>query len=81
MAESIFDRVLVITEDYLGPASERFLRRQLDFHLHKTAEQLTEEDLPQLAEWIKVSIGVLTESKALVDEFDKRIRELSKVKG
>ena len=79
MAESVFERVLAVTEDYLGPASERFLQRQIQFHLHKTPEELTETDIPKLAEWIKVSITVLTAKKTLVDEFDKRIREISKV--
>jgi hypothetical protein len=81
MAEGIYEQILVITSDYLGPASERFLRRQIEFHLGKDPDELTEIDVPRLAEWIKVSIEVLTESKPLVDEFDRRVRELSRVTG
>ncbi len=76
MAQSIYQQAVNITKDYLGPAAERFISRQILFHLQKAPELLTKKDIPQLAEWIKVSIAILTEDKAMVDDFTKRILKL-----
>lgn len=78
MAKSIFQQALHITKDYLGPAAERFISRQITFHLHKEPHHLTKDDIPQLAEWVKVSIAVLTDDKKMVDDFTKRILKLIK---
>jgi len=37
---------------------------------------LTKADIPQLSEWVKVSIAILTEDEAMVDDFTRRILEL-----
>ena len=78
MAKSIYQQALFITKDYLGPAAERFINRQITFHLQKEPELLTKEDIPQLAEWVKVSIAILTEDKKMVDDFTERIVKLKK---
>ena len=73
----IFNQAVQITSDYLGPAAERFIARQVAFHLHKDPQQLTAGDIPQLAEWIKVSIAILTEDREMVEEFTDRIMNLA----
>ena len=78
MTQSIYQQALIITKDYLGPAAERFISRQIVFHLQKRPEQLSKKDIPQLAEWVKVSIAILTEDKQMVDDFSKRILTLKK---
>ena len=78
MTTSIYQQALTITKDYLGPAAERFINRQITFHLQKKPELLGKEDIPQLAEWVKVSIAILTEDKQMVDDFTKRILKLKK---
>jgi hypothetical protein len=70
---SVYTQAVDITSDYLGPAAERFIARQINFHLNIEPEKLSKADLPRLAEWVKVSIAVLTEDKAMVEEFGKRI--------
>jgi hypothetical protein len=77
MAENIYQQALDITKDYLGPAAERFINRQITFHLQKDPQLLAKKDIPQLAEWVKVSIAILTEDKKMVDDFTKRILKLS----
>ncbi|MEX0748565.1 MAG: hypothetical protein WD467_00360 [Candidatus Saccharimonadales bacterium] len=74
--DSIYQKALRVTSDYLGPAADRFLRRQISFHLEKEPEHLTPADVPLLAEWVKVSIAILTEDKQMVDEFGKRFKAL-----
>jgi len=76
MTKSVYQQSLQITKDYLGPAAERFISRQITFHLQKEPEKLTKADIPQLAEWVKVSIAVLTDDKKMVDDFAKRILKL-----
>lgn len=77
MKNSIHREVVVATRPYLGPAAERFVERQIHFHLKKEPEELTKEDIPKLAEWIKVSIAILTEDKRMVDSFDNSIKRLT----
>ena len=78
MTTNIYHQALAITKDYLGPAAERFIARQITFHLQKEPELLAKEDISQLAEWVKVSIAILTEDKQMVDDFTKRIFKLKK---
>lgn len=76
-ASSLHDALADIVEEYLGPAGERFLDRQIKFHLKKPAQSVTAEDVETLREWIKVSLALLTNNKKLVDECDIRISKLS----
>ena len=78
MKPSIYQQAIHITKDYLGPAAERFIARQITFHLKKDPELLTKKDIPQLAEWVKVSIAILTDDKEMVDDFTRRILKLKK---
>lgn len=78
MSTSLYQQAVTITKDYLGPAAERFISRQITFHLQKAPEQLTKKDIPQLVEWVKVSIMILTEDKKMVDDFAERMLKLKK---
>jgi hypothetical protein len=71
-----FDETVAITNDYLGPPSERFVLRQIQTHLDKTPEELTKEDMPELIDWLKITMSVLTESPKLVHEYGKRLDKL-----
>lgn len=73
----IYKQAVDITRDYLGPAAERFLSRQITYHLHKEPSQLSSKDIPSLAEWVKVSIAILSEDREVVDEFSRRIMSLA----
>ena len=70
--------VIVITQEYLGPASERFISRLIRFHLNKEPEQLLKKDIPKLTEWVKVSLGLLTDDKTLVDKCEQNLLALAK---
>jgi hypothetical protein len=66
MTTSLFEQVTAITEDYLGPAAERFVSRQITFHLRKDP----------LVEWTKVTLGLITEDRQMVDDYAIKINEL-----
>lgn len=74
----LYNQVVAIAQDYLGPAADRFIERLVNFHLEKKPEQLSNADIPKLTEWIKVSLGLLTSDKTTVDDCEKRILKLSK---
>lgn len=76
----LYDRVVQVTTDYLGPAAERFITRQIKTHLNKTPDALTKEDLVKLADWIKVAIALLTEDSKMVNDFTKSILQLAEEK-
>ena len=74
---TLFQNVVKITEEYLGPAAERFVIRQIQTHLHKEPTDLTEKDIPQLVDWIKIAIALLTEDKKLVEDFANSLLQMS----
>ncbi len=78
MTGTLYQEALLITRDYLGPAAERFIRRQTTIHLGKAPEDLSPEDIPMLVEWVGVSIAILTEDKKLVEDFNRRILRLER---
>ena len=65
--------IVSITEAYLGPASERFIDRIIRSNLGKSPEQINLKDIPKLAEWVKVSLAMLTKDRALVDDCEKSL--------
>lgn len=73
----VYEEVVTIAKDYLGPAAERFVTRQVSFHLNKKPEELTKTDIPKVAEWMKVSLTMLTQDKKMVEEAAKRIEQLA----
>lgn len=78
MTGELYREVISITEEYLGPAAERFVARQITFHLGKKPQDLSPNDLPTFIEWTKVTFGLLTENQWLIDEYITRIKKLEK---
>lgn len=75
---TLADSVVEVAEEYLGVAAKRFVNRQINFHFNKRPEELSKADIPQLAEWIKVSMAFLTEDKAIVDGLAQKLLNLAK---
>ena len=73
-----YEQLIEISKDYLGPAAERFVRRQIEFHLEKNPHDLTKDDIGRLAEWIATALSLLTQDKEMVEESGMRIRALIK---
>jgi wobble nucleotide-excising tRNase len=75
---SLYEQVVDVTMEYLGPAAERFITRQIKTHIGKEPEDLTQDDLEKLVDWIKLAIALLTEDNKMVDDFSRSLLELSK---
>lgn len=75
---TLYEQVVNVTVDYLGPAAERFISRQIQMHIGKEPEDLTKADLEKLVDWIKLAIALLSEDSKLVEEFTKSLMALAK---
>jgi hypothetical protein len=75
--DQLYREVIKVTEEYLGPAAERFVARQISFHLNKSPQDLTSADLSKLIEWAKVTLGLLTEDRDVVDEYERKLTNLA----
>lgn len=75
--EALYKQVTAIMEEYLGPAAERFVVRQVTFHLGKEPQELNVSDLPKLMQWTKVTLGLLTEDRSIIDDYTQKMTKLA----
>ena len=73
---SLYDKVVRVTHVYLGPAADRFIVRQVQSHLHKQPEDLSEADLFKLIDWIRAAVSFLTEDSEIVEEYTEQLAKL-----
>ena len=74
---TVYDKVVHITQSYLGPAANRFIARQVENHLHKTPDDLSPADLLNLIDWIRVAVSLLTEDSITVEEYIAQLQKLA----
>lgn len=75
---SVYDQVVRVTHVYLGPAADRFIDRQVENHLHKSPEQLSEADLASLIDWIQVVVSLITDNDEIIQEYTAELRKLAR---
>lgn len=73
----LYDKVVRITNVYLGPAADRFIARQVQNHLHKPPEELSQSDLLKLIDWIRVAVSLLTEDSEIIEEYAAHLERLA----
>lgn len=78
---SLYDKVVRITNVYLGPAAERFVGRQVRNHLHKEPQAISKSDLKDLIDWVRVAVSLLTENSEIVDEYIEQLDLLTNNKN
>lgn len=77
----LYKQIIDISEDYLGPATKRFIDRQIIAHIDKDPEDLTPKDVPKLIDWIEAAVSMLTNDKDLVVEYRDRLEKLTAKKS
>ncbi len=77
MTDELFDAIVGIAEEFLGPTAKRFMSRQIIFHLQKNPTDVSVADIPKLAEWTRVTVALLTEDKGMIDNLIGRLLQLS----
>lgn len=78
---NLYKRVVAIVHDYLGPASERFVERQVRNHLNKEPETITTRDLDALVDWIGMAASLLTEDEKIVKALKQHLQQLQNSYG
>lgn len=73
---SVYDQVVRVTHVYLGPAADRFIARQVENHLHKMPQELSQSDLLSLIDWIRVVVALLTEDSEIIEEYIGQLQKL-----
>lgn len=72
----LYDQIVIITAEYLGPAADRFLYRQVTNHLGIPPTALNKTDLQKILTWIQLAMTILTNDEQLVDEYMEQLKEL-----
>ena len=75
---SYYQQVVTATQEFLGPAAERFINRQIDFHLNKAPETITRDDVLKLKDSLRVALGLLADDKAIVDRAVEKMEIIAK---
>ncbi|GAC1391821.1 MAG: hypothetical protein NVSMB46_05730 [Candidatus Saccharimonadales bacterium] len=75
--KTLYAKLIFITTDYLGPASKRFIDRQIQNHLQKDPEQLNNNDIITLSRWASLAMAMLTENNAITEEYQHRIMSIT----
>jgi hypothetical protein len=73
----LVDKVVDVSQDYLGPAAKRFVYRQIDSHLGKKPDDLRPSDLVVLIDWLKLSFALITADSKLVEDYAKQLNSLA----
>jgi hypothetical protein len=73
----VYDGLVRITDSYLGPASRRFINRQIENHLHKEPYELTKQDLESLIDWIQVVVALTTDDEHVIEEYISQVKLLT----
>lgn len=74
---SLYEKVVSTTHEYLGPAADRFVTRQIRNHLHKNPEELKKRDLAKLIDWIGLAMSLLSEDSELVQRYLSSLKRLA----
>jgi hypothetical protein len=76
--KNLYWNVIEVTSQYLGPAAERFIDRQVRNHLNKDPDKITKSDITKLLDWIRTSVTLLTDNQVLIEEYIQQLESLSK---
>lgn len=77
-AASYYQQVVTATQEFLGPAAERFINRQINFHLNKEPETITRDDVLKLKDSLRVALGLLADDTTVVDRAVKKLETIAK---
>lgn len=72
-----YTQVVKATEQFLGPASTRFIDRQVELHLGKDPHDITLADVDQLRDTTAVAIGLLTHDKKVVSQVSEEFNKIT----
>jgi uncharacterized protein YegL len=77
----LYNDVVSVTYQYLGPAADRFVIRQIRNHLQKNPEELKRKDLRQLIDWIQLAMRLISDDTEAIDRYIAELEILSQQKN
>ena len=77
---NLYEEVVSVTYDYLGPAADRFVVRQIRNHLQKDPDDLRPKDLRRLMDWIQLAMRLISKDTDAIDRYMADLRMLAQPK-
>ena len=74
---NLYTQVVTITYEYLGPAADRFVVRQIRNHLQKDPSKLQRKDLRGLVDWIQLAMRLISNDTAAIDRYMADLESLA----
>ncbi len=53
------DQIIKVLAEDLGPSAEAFYIRQCKSHLNKDPDQITKQDIDELAKWCRIGVNLI----------------------
>lgn len=78
---ALYNQIVKITEDYIGPAAKQFIDNHIQNHFAISPSNLSYKDMPELIEWIKISMSYLTSNTALIEDYVQRLSDISQTES
>lgn len=72
----VYEEIIDMAYDYLGPASRRFITKIAKSHLNKRPSELTRDDVAELHKWAVRAFALVAENSKMIDEFSTRFLAL-----
>lgn len=76
MTRILYDEIINVAQDYLGPAAGRFMSSQIQSHLGIEPSQVRSEDIAKLEDWLRVSLSLISNDTASINDFINRLMQL-----
>lgn len=73
---SLYEQVVDVVYDFLGPAAQRFVDREIQAHIGINPEDITRADIDKLHEWCKLAIAMLSDDEVTVERFSQKLLAL-----
>jgi len=77
-SNNLYDDVVNITYQYLGPAADRFVVRQIRSHLRKDPSALRPKDLQKLIDWIQLAMRLISNDNEVIDRYIAELEILAR---
>lgn len=74
---TLYRKAVRVSEEYLGPAGERFIRRQISTHLKIEPESLDRHNLSKLVDWSSIAFALVTNNSEDIDSFAEDLKALA----
>jgi hypothetical protein len=73
---ALYDDVVTIAKEYIGPAGQKFIDRQMESHLNLTPAELNKTNLFELSKWCFASGRLIIDAEE-ARSFQGRINALA----